>query len=70
MLKELNRNPGPGIYQNKSQLSGPKFGFGSCQRMPVKNLQEPGPGTYKIPSQISNVPAYSMPRKNPEYKFS
>jgi hypothetical protein len=52
MLKELNRNPGPGVYvtnENTKLFQGPKFGFGSSQRMPVKGGAEPGPGSYKIP---------------------
>jgi hypothetical protein len=50
MLKELNKNPGPGIYEQKGQLSGPKFGFGSSSRMPMKSDGSPGPGSYKLPS--------------------
>lgn len=70
MIKELNKNPGPGIYDNKSQLSGPKFGFGSSNRMPIKNGGTPGPGTYKMPVQVGNVASYNMPNRDPNFKFS
>jgi hypothetical protein len=36
MIKPINNNPGPGTTINKSQLGGPKFGFGSNKRMPSK----------------------------------
>eukprot|EP00347_Sterkiella_histriomuscorum_P010747 403375078 len=71
MLKELNKNPGP-VYATtdiKKQFQGPKFGFGSSQRMPVKGGGEPGPGSYKIPTQVGNVPTYSMPNRGANYKF-
>jgi len=35
LLKELNANPGPGQHDAKSQLKGPKFGFGSSVRTPL-----------------------------------
>ena len=47
-IKELNKNPGPGIYQSKGQLEGPKYGFGSSSRMPIKEANLPGPGQYKV----------------------
>ena len=72
MLKELNRNPGPGIYEvnnSKKLFAGPKFGFGSSQRMPVKGGKEPGPGSYKIPVQVGNVAGYSIPNRDENFKF-
>ena len=68
MLKELNSNPGPGIYANKSQLAGKKHGFGSSTRLYISDDKSPGPGSYKIPTHVSNVPSYSMPNRNPEFK--
>lgn len=70
MIKELNGNPGPGIYQDKTTLKGPKYGFGSSSRVKLKYDNSPGPGSYKIPVHVSNVPAYSMPsRSNHPYKY-
>jgi hypothetical protein len=71
-IKELNKNPGPGIYstvKNSYLFSGPKFGFGSSQRMPVRKDGEPGPGSYRIPTQVGNVPSYSMPNRNEKFKY-
>jgi len=33
LLKALNNNPGPGDHKNFSQLRGPKFSFGSQERL-------------------------------------
>lgn len=68
MIKELNKNPGPGIYDNKSQLKGPKYGFGSSTRVQLKYDNSPGPGFYKIPTQVGNVASYSMPNRDERYK--
>ena len=47
MLKELNKNPGPGAHDSKSQLSGSKYGFGTSQRQMLKADSTPGPGSYE-----------------------
>jgi hypothetical protein len=73
MIKELNSNPGPGIYANNKVpvgKGGPKYGFGSSTRVNLKYDNSPGPGSYKIPVQVGNVPGYSMPNRNHTYKFA
>ena len=47
MLKELNSNPGPGIYQNNIGKGGSSFG--TSTRVKLKYDNSPGPGSYKIP---------------------
>ena len=47
MLKEKNPEyPGPGTHKQASQLSGPKFGFGSSTRQKLVHDGSPGPGQY------------------------
>jgi hypothetical protein len=52
MIKELNRNPGPGGYSQTAQTAtknkGPSYGFGTDQKK-IYNSNGPGPGSYKIP---------------------
>jgi hypothetical protein len=49
---ELERNskfiPGPGTYGNSTSLSGPKWGFGSSERVQEKKMNVPGPGAYNV----------------------
>lgn len=70
MLKELNENPGPGAHESNSQLAGYKFGFGSSQKLPKMEDKQPGPGAYFIPTQVGNVPSYSMPNRDPAFKYT
>lgn len=63
MLKSLNNNPGPGTNESKSQLQGPKYGFGSSQRAKLRPDSTPGPGQYGFIPEVGHVPAYSMTNK-------
>ena len=51
--------PGPGLYEAKGQLGGPKFGFGSDKRDGKKLAKDmPGPGNYEIDREFNNVKPY------------
>jgi len=63
MLKELNVFPGPGAHDSKSQLKGPKFGFGTSSRAKLRADSTPGPGKYDFTAEVGHVPAYSMANK-------
>ena len=47
MLKVVNKNPGPGTHEHKSELAGSKHGFGTSSRQPLKPDSQPGPGSYE-----------------------
>ena len=64
LLKELNKFPGPGQHNADSQLSGPKFGFGSSIRQPLKPSAEPGPGHYDHIVQVGNGADFNMLNAN------
>jgi len=62
--------PGPGHYQLKSTLQGPKFGFGiglKCKQKRDDNI--PGPGTYKVPCLFARTQKYQIPNKDMSYSF-
>ena len=57
MLKyqaDLNKNPGPGAHEARSQLAGSKFGFGSSQRAKLRPDTTPGPGSYEYLKVVGN----------------
>ncbi|CAG9330917.1 ODF3L2_10 [Blepharisma stoltei] len=60
----LSTFPGPGSYQLKSTLEGPKWGLGYGGRSNLKPTGTPGPGTYDLKSTISNLPSYSQSNIN------
>jgi len=60
--------PGPGIYDLKSQLQGPKYGFGTGARTSAGRDDVPGPGFYRIPCTIADVPKYLIPNET-QFKF-
>ena len=64
LLKELNKFPGPGQHDDKSQLAGPKFGVGSSIRAPLKPSGEPGPGHYDHVVQVGNDNDFNMQNSN------
>ena len=53
--------PGPGNYESKSQLSGPKFSL--RPKHESIGAQVPGPGTYQpkldFDASLRSAPAYS-----------
>jgi len=52
-------NPGPGQYDVRSGLKGPKYGFGHEKRDHEITSSTPGPGYYKLPPKIGDVPSYA-----------
>jgi len=71
-LDNKNKVPGAGAYEAtlKNKEDAPKYGFGSGLRETgLRKLNVPGPGAYKLNSTIGDVPAYSMPSKDPSLKY-
>ena len=72
-LENNSKTPGAGTYEfaNKTKASAPSYGFGTSKRVDpgVKKLNVPGPGGYKIPVTVADVPTYSMPNRNEEFKY-
>jgi len=52
-------NPGPGQYDVRGNLAGPKWGFGSDQRGRDYKSTVPGPGSYNLPTTVGDVPKYA-----------
>lgn len=65
--------PGPGQYDARDYnvLSGHSSIVYSFSKADVHDNVEPtpGPGHYKLPSKFADVPSYSMPNKNDEFKY-
>jgi len=57
-LYDTKANPGPGQYDTRGRIGGPKFGFGSESRGKDYKSGTPGPGAYEHKSKIADVPAY------------
>jgi hypothetical protein len=53
-------NPvGPGMYDVRGKLIGPRWGFGTSGRSSLQKKTEfPGPGTYSIKPTVPSVPYY------------
>ena len=71
-LDKKNNVPGAGAYEAhlKNKTDAPKYGFGSGSRdTGLRKLNVPGPGAYKLNSSIGDVPAYSMPNRDPSLKY-
>jgi len=51
--------PGPGQYDVRGNIVGPKWGFGSESRGREGKSAVPGPGSYNVPSKIGDVPKYA-----------
>jgi hypothetical protein len=51
--------PGPGQYDTRRGLGGPKWGFGSSNRDGFRGNAEPGPGHYNLPPKFADVPKYA-----------
>ena len=53
--------PGPGEYETRPKLEGPKVGFGTQMKMTkIKKTFEPGPGSYDAPSTVGHIPKYLL----------
>lgn len=52
-------NPGPGQYDTRGRIGGPKYGFGSEVRGNERKSEVPGPGQYKLPHTVGDVPKYA-----------
>lgn len=46
--------PGPGMYDTRGDIIGPKWGFAKDSRGKQKLHDSPGPGSYEIRSTIPN----------------
>jgi hypothetical protein len=57
-LYDAKPNPGPGQYDVRGRLAGPKWGFGSDARGRDYKSAYPGPGAYEHKSKIGDVPSY------------
>jgi hypothetical protein len=52
-------NPvGPGMYDIRGNLGGPKWGFGSANRGGFDKNDSPGPGSYNMKATVPDVPYY------------
>lgn len=58
-LYDSKANPGPGQYDVRGRITGPKWGFGSDQRGKDYKSTVPGPGSYDLPSNVGAVPKYA-----------
>jgi len=59
-INPTKANPGPGQYDTRGRLGGPKYGFGTGIRdQEVKN-NVPGPGQYKLPHTVGDVAKYAF----------
>ena len=62
---QKNKNsPGPGQYDIRGGVMGPKWGFGTGLRPRTANSKDPGPGTYLIPPTFADVPKYLISTPN------
>jgi len=59
-LYDSKANPGPGQYDVRGRVVGPKWGFGSDQRGKDYTSTVPGPGSYDLPSKVGVVPKYAF----------
>lgn len=58
-------HPGPGQYDVRGKIPGPKWGFGTDPRARGNLDDEPGPGAYDIPATVPEAPKYLMvPKRN------
>jgi hypothetical protein len=52
---------GPGSYNIRKGIEGPKWGFGSAEsRAKDLKIDIPGPGAYNLPSNFADVPKYAF----------
>ena len=65
--------PGPGQYDARDYnvLSGKSsIVYSFSKDEPHEGVDPtPGPGHYKIPCKFADVPSYSMPNRNEEFKY-
>src|SRR5207248_1913315 len=54
--------PGPGMYEPKSSLGGPKFVIGGDKRYKDTNTMSPGPGAYDAKDELAKAhgPSFKM----------
>lgn len=58
-LHSAKANPGPGQYDTRGRLAGPRWGFGSENRGQNNKNTTPGPGTYQHKHYVGDVPRYA-----------
>jgi hypothetical protein len=64
--------PGPGGYDPflSNKKSSPRYMFSKMKREGInKTYDSPGPGAYRMNSKVSDIPTYSMPNKQNEFKY-
>ena len=63
--------PGPGQYDIKDNMNGPKFAFGKEKRNEYDKSDVPGPGQYHIPCSIVDVNEYTRQQGkfDPYFKY-
>jgi hypothetical protein len=60
-LSKSKSSVGPGSYDVRKGIEGPKWGFGSSDsRGRDMKIEIPGPGAYNIPPKIGDVPKYAF----------
>lgn len=58
-LYSSKSNPGPGQYDVRGRIGGPKYGFGSQSRSGGYGTATPGPGHYDHKHYVGDVPKYA-----------
>ena len=62
--------PGPGQYKLNERFNAPRFKFHKSKRLGLQlNETTPGPGSYKIPCSFANTATYTLPSRDPTFKF-
>ena len=60
----LKRTPGPGQYNVKKEINGPRWHFGTASKDKKMRSETPGPGSYTVYSTMSNLPSYVRISRN------
>ena len=47
--------PGPGAYEYREKMLGPKWGFTGGKKDSRSNQNSPGPGDYSLPPMIGTI---------------
>ncbi len=69
---QRQHNLGPGQYDTRnSTINGSDAIVYSFSKAGVLNQDDgyPGPGHYKIPTKFADIPPYSIPKQNEEFKY-
>jgi len=59
-INPTKANPGPGQYDTRGRIGGPKYGFGTGVRKEESRSVAPGPGQYTLPHTVGDVPKYAL----------